>query len=183
MSLWLGEQMAADFNLCFKHLVVKTISSNKLLGLDGLEIPMAQTGHCISENAWDLHDSVVLIISHSGATFAPLAVSKLLQSVTNQIFVVTSELDTQIGKQLRDLGKLSHVFSTNLSMRPAEPCSISVAATQQLLTQAHHGASFAFICIKAPSKLIFSAVFTDDADMRRLVFQRHLDSVDRQRYI
>lgn len=135
VSLWLGEQMAADFNLCFKHLVVKTISSNKLLGLDGLEIPMAQTGHCISENAWDLHDSVVLIISHSGATFAPLAVSKLLQSVTNRIFVVTSELDTQIGKQLRDLGQLSHVFSTNLSMRPAEPCSISVAATQQLLTQ------------------------------------------------
>eukprot|EP00435_Cladocopium_sp_Y103_P032393 s5_g8.t1 len=135
VSLWLGEQMAADLNLCFKHLVVKTISSNKLLGLDGLEISMAQTGHCIDENAWDLHDSVVLIISHSGATFAPLAVSKLLQSVTNRIFVVTSELDTQIGKQLRDLGQLSHVFSTNLSMRPAEPCSISVAATQQLLTQ------------------------------------------------
>ena len=152
MSLWLGEQMAADFNLCFKHLVVKTISSNKLLGLDGLEIPMAQTGHCISENAWDLHDSVVLIISHSGATFAPLAVSKLLQSVTNRIFVVTSELDTQIGKQLRDLGQLSHVFSTNLSMRPAEPCSISVAATQQLLTQAHHDASFALICTKTQSK-------------------------------
>ena len=134
VSLWLGEQMAADLALCFKRLVVKTMSSNKLLGL-GLQFPMAQTGHIVWDDLSELHDAVVLIISHSGGTFSPLALSKLLPSVTRNIFAVTSEWDTQIGKQLRELGHLSHIFTTNTSMRPAEPCSISVAATHQLLTQ------------------------------------------------
>lgn len=141
VSLWLGEQMAADLALCFKRLVVKAVSSNKLLGLS-LKFPMAQTGHTLCDDAWDLRDAVVLIISHSGATFSPLALSKLLPGVTREIFAVTSEWDTQIGKQLRDLGQreghgkhLSHIFTTNISMRPAEPCSISVAATHQLLTE------------------------------------------------
>lgn len=126
--------MAADLALCFKRLVVKAVSSNKLLGLS-LKFPMAQTGHTLCDDAWDLHDAVVLIISHSGGTFSPLALSKLLPGVTREIFAVTSEWDTQIGKQLRELGHLSHIFTTNTSMRPAEPCSISVAATHQLLTE------------------------------------------------
>ncbi|CAK9023116.1 unnamed protein product [Durusdinium trenchii] len=134
VSLWLGEQFATDLAHCFKHLNVRTVSANKLLGLSGQQFSMCQTGHDLSDN-WDLHDCVVLIISHSGGTFASLAVSKLLQAVTKRIFVVTSEWDTQIGKQLRALGTYSHVFSTNISLRPAEPCSVSVAATQQLLTQ------------------------------------------------
>lgn len=133
--MWLGEQMAADLALCFKHLVVKTVSSNKLLGL-GLKFPMAQTGHGgLCDDASELHDSIVLIISHSGGTFAPLALSKLLQGVTREVFAVTSEWDTQIGKQLRESAHMSHIFITNTSTRPAEPCSISVAATQQLLTE------------------------------------------------
>lgn len=45
---------------------------------------MCQTGHDLSDN-WDLHDCVVLIISHSGGTFASLAVSKLLQAVTKRL--------------------------------------------------------------------------------------------------
>ena len=126
--------MAADLALCFKHLVVKTVSSNKLLGL-GLKFPMAATGHSVCDDPSELHDSIVLIISHSGGTFSALALSKLLQGVTREVFAVTSEWDTQIGKQLRELGHLSHIFVTNTSMRPAEPCSISVAATHQLLTQ------------------------------------------------
>eukprot|EP00438_Fugacium_kawagutii_P033781 Skav209626 [mRNA] locus=scaffold902:111213:114590:+ [translate_table: standard] len=127
--------MAADLALCFKRLVVKTVSANKLLGL-GLKFPMAQTGHAgVCDDASELHDSIVLIISHSGGTFAPLALSKLLQGVTREVFAVTSEWDTQIGKQLRESAHMSHIFITNTSTRPAEPCSISVAATQQLLTQ------------------------------------------------
>jgi hypothetical protein len=60
------------------------------------------------------------------------------------MFVVTSEWDTQIGKQLRAMDALkeedddhifnSGVFSTDVGMRPAEPCSTSVVATHQLLT-------------------------------------------------
>lgn len=35
MSLWLGEQFATDLAHCFKHLNVRTVSANKLLGLSG----------------------------------------------------------------------------------------------------------------------------------------------------
>ena len=84
----------------------------------------------------------MLIISHSGGTFAPLAVSNLLQSTTKKIFLVTSEWDTQVGKQLRastadkkGFGNMtSRIFSTGIGIHPAEPCSLSVVATHQLLT-------------------------------------------------
>jgi hypothetical protein len=75
-----------------------------------------------------------------------------LQSQTKNIFVVTSEWDTQIGKQLRAMDALdnededhifnSRIFSTEVGMRPAEPCSVSVVATQQLLTNL-----FEYICV------------------------------------
>lgn len=135
VSLWVGEQFAADLRTCFHKLVVKSASANKILGLFGQQFPMPQTGHEIGEG-WDLKDSIVLIVSHSGGTFAPLAISNLMQSMTSNIFAVTSEWDTQIGKQLRQLNDLrGRVFSTEIGLRPAEPCSLSVAATHQMLTQ------------------------------------------------
>ncbi len=90
----------------------------------------------------------MIIVSHSGGTFAPLACSNLLQSLSANIFVVTSEWDVQIGKQLRGMHSEkdhivdSRIFTTDAGLRPAEPCSISVAATQQLLTNL-----FSHICI------------------------------------
>ena len=62
-----------------------------------------------------------------------------MKAKTDKIFVVASEWDTQIGKQLRKLssgvGKFdSRIFSTDCGVRPAEPCTISVVATQNLLT-------------------------------------------------
>jgi hypothetical protein len=76
----------------------------------------------------------------------------ILQSTTRNIFVCTSEWDTQIGKQLRAMDDRndkideqifnSRTFSTEVGMRPAEPCSISVAATHQLLTNL-----FEYICV------------------------------------
>jgi hypothetical protein len=54
--------------------------------------------------------------------------------------VVTSEWDNQIGKQLRAMDAddrdhaLCRIFSTEIGVRPAEPSSVSVAATHQLLT-------------------------------------------------
>lgn len=91
------------------------------------------------EGVWDLKDTIVIIVSHSGGTFAPLACSNLMQAKTDKIFVVASEWDTQVGKQLRKLSKSeghfdSRIFSTDVGVRPAEPCTISVVATQQLLT-------------------------------------------------
>jgi hypothetical protein len=123
--------------MMFKRLSVKVISSNKVLGLMGQDFPLPQVGHSFSEEQWDIRDAIVLIVSHSGGTFGPLAVSNLLQASSSNIFVVASEWDTQIGKQLRALPQgvfESRVFSTNLGVRPAEPCSISVVATHHLLT-------------------------------------------------
>ena len=74
------------------------------------------------------------------------------RSFTQDIFLVTSEWDTQIGKQLRILlasqmkagvdsiqskanAFSSRIFVTDVGVRPAEPCSVSVVALHQLLTQ------------------------------------------------
>jgi fructoselysine-6-P-deglycase FrlB-like protein len=44
----------------------------------------------------NLTETIVIIASHSGGTFASLAVSNLLQAFTKKIFVITSEFDTQV---------------------------------------------------------------------------------------
>ncbi|CAJ1922340.1 unnamed protein product [Cylindrotheca closterium] len=140
VSLWLAEQFAADLQKCFPKLNIEAISSNKLLGLFGQDLSIPATGFKYSAKTTNLNDSIVIIVSHSGGTFAPLACSNLLQSATQNIFVVTSEWDTQIGKQLRamDADDNDHatcrIFSTEIGVRPAEPCSVSVAGTHQLLT-------------------------------------------------
>lgn len=140
VSLWLAEQFVADLQKCFPKLYVKAVSSNKLLGLFGQEMSMPAIGFPYSTRGMEMKDPIVLIISHSGGTFAPLACSNLLQSFSSSIFAVCSEWDTQVGKQLRSIytGGLdlltSRIFSTEVGVRPAEPCSISVVATHQLLT-------------------------------------------------
>ena len=139
VSLWLAEQFCSDLHAAFPKLFVKAVSSNKLLGVFGQELAVPSIGFPITDKSPDLRDSIVIIVSHSGGTFAPLAVSNLLQSVTENIFVVSSEWDTQIGKQLMKMDDhgifSSRVFSTDIGVRPAEPCSLSVVATHQLLTQ------------------------------------------------
>jgi len=140
VSLWLAEQFVADLQKCFPKLYVKAVSSNKLLGLFGQEMSMPAIGFPYTTRGMEMKDPIVLIISHSGGTFAPLACSNLLQSFSSSIFAVCSEWDTQVGKQLRSIytGGLdlltSRIFSTEVGVRPAEPCSVSVVATHQLLT-------------------------------------------------
>lgn len=143
VSLYLAEQFASDLKKSFPKLCIEAISSNKLLGLYGQEIAVPSLGFSYSPETRNIHDSIVIIVSHSGGTFGPLACSNLLQSTTQSIFVVTSEWDTQIGKQLRMIDEMEginehmlnqRIFSTEIGIRPAEPCSLSVAATHQLLT-------------------------------------------------
>ena len=159
VSLWLGEQFASDLQKSFPNLNIKAISSNKLLGVFGQELAVPSVGFPLSTKFPDLRDTIVLIVSHSGGTFAPLAVSNLLQSVTKDIFVVASEWDTQIGKQLRSMFELddglfsSRIFTTNIGVRPSEPCSISVAATHQLLTQI-----FEYMCMVVLSNVQYRNV-------------------------
>jgi len=141
VSLWLAEQFACDLQKSFPKLSITSVSSNKLLGLFGQDISIPFVGGNFNKTT-KLDNAIVIIVSHSGGTFSPLAVSNLLNT-NNNVFVVTSEWDSQIGKQLRaahnedDHMMLlfnSRVFYTDVDLRPAEPCSVSVAATQQLLT-------------------------------------------------
>jgi hypothetical protein len=143
VSLWLAEQFVADLKKCFPKLICQALSSNKILGMFGQEIQIPSLGFPQTSQTLNLNDTVVIIVSNSGGTFGPLACSNLLQSATKNIFVVTSDWDTQIGKNLRLMNQLDEggehilnhrIFSTNIGIRPAEPCSISVVATHQLLT-------------------------------------------------
>jgi hypothetical protein len=79
VSLWLAEQFASDLQKCFPKLSVEAISSNKLLGLFGQEIAVPAMGFPYSPKTTNLRDTIVIIVSHSGGTFAPLACSNLLQ--------------------------------------------------------------------------------------------------------
>lgn len=141
VSLWLAEQVASDLQKALPKLGIKAISSNKILGLFGQALSVPTIGYPMSQTTNDLKNTIVVIVSHSGGTFAPLACSNLLQSCSKNIFVVASEWDTQIGKQLRampnDHGilKTSRIFTTNVGLRPAERCSISVVATHATLTK------------------------------------------------
>jgi hypothetical protein len=100
VSLWLAEQWASDMHLLFPLLNIKVISSNKLLGLQGQDVSGPQIGFQYHEESWTLENTIAIVVSHSGGTFGPLAVSNLLQGYTKNLFVITSEWDTQIGKQV-----------------------------------------------------------------------------------
>ena len=140
VSLYLAEQFASDLKKAFPKLHIEALSSNKLLGIYGQEISVPDVGFPHSQKTRNLHDTIVLIVSHSGGSFAPLACSSLLQSFTKSIYVVTSEYDTAIGRNLHLMNDAEghflnqRIFSTGIGMRPAEPASVSVAATHQLLT-------------------------------------------------
>lgn len=83
VSLWLAEQFASDLQKAFPNLRIKAISSNKLLGLYGQEIAVPALGFPDGPTTHHLHDSIVIIVSHSGGTFAPLSCSNLLQVSKN----------------------------------------------------------------------------------------------------
>ena len=103
VSLWLAEQFAADLTKCFPKLGVKAVSSNKLLGLFGQGWSMPSIGFPFTSKCMNFKDAIIIIISHSGGTFAPLACSNFMQSFSPHIFAVSSEWDTQVGKQLRGM--------------------------------------------------------------------------------
>ena len=145
---------------------------NKILGLFGQDLPVPAIGHPRGKRNDDFTDSIVIVVSHSGGTFAPLASSNLLVSSTSAIFVVASEWDTQIGKQLRavkgDGAFTSRIFSTDVGVRPAEPCSVSVAATQQLLTQIFMHVSLVILGNKAYANVTGAAITKHDlAELER----------------
>jgi len=147
-SLWVGEQFAADISLIFPGLKVVTLSANKVLGLMGQKFPIPQEGFSFSANSYSFRDTIVLLLSHSGGTFATLSVCHLLKNLTADQFVVSSEWDTQLARAVREANLhspsgqkgvrkspfSSHTFSTFAGVRTAEACSLSVVAMHSLLT-------------------------------------------------
>jgi hypothetical protein len=79
VSLWVAEQFASDLQKTFPRLRICAISSNKILGTYGQGISIPSLGFPFSRKTHNLHDAIVIIVSHSGGTFAPLACSSLLQ--------------------------------------------------------------------------------------------------------
>ena len=101
VSLWCGEQFSADLCLVFPQLKLEVISANKLLGQLGQSFPIPQPGFRFNERSHKLRNTIVLLVSHSGGTFATLNCSNLLKAFTPHLFVVTSEWDTQVARAVR----------------------------------------------------------------------------------
>ena len=79
VSLWLAEQFASDLQKALPNLGIKAISSNKLLGMYGQDIAVPSLGFPSAQQTDHIDDAIVIIVSHSGGTFAPLSCSNLLQ--------------------------------------------------------------------------------------------------------
>lgn len=139
VSLWVGEQFASDLHNAFPKLKVECLSANKLLAQLGSAYPIPNTGFKFNAQSWDLSNTIVLLLSHSGGTFATLNVSYLLKGVTSNLFVITSEWDTKIAHSVRN-GKpgknrfelRSYVFITFCGLRSSEPCSLTPVAMHQV---------------------------------------------------
>ncbi len=149
VSLWTGEHFASDLQLVYPKLKIEVISSNKLLGQLGQMMPIPQPGFRFNACTHNFNQTIVLMLSHSGGTYSPLACCSLLSGYTSNIFVVTSELDTQAARAVRsntatvskDTNRHSfidlsspYIFSTHVGFRPAEACSLSIVAMHHLLT-------------------------------------------------
>jgi hypothetical protein len=126
---------------------VSSVSANKLLGHLGLELEIPTIGFQLRQN---LHGTLVLLISHTGGTFATVSTANLLRDVTPNLFVLTDTWDTLLARTvltpkpserhgtknfLQSTFARARVFTTRLGPRPAEPATVTVAATHQLLTQ------------------------------------------------
>ena len=125
---------ASDLHLIFPKLNIVTISANKLLGEYGHTFAVAQFGFQFNNLTLNVkRDTLVLLISHSGGTFATLNCAHLLKALTKNIFCVSSEWDTAIARSVREgmpgkkpkgIGQIgAFTFSTFAGLRPAEPCS------------------------------------------------------------
>lgn len=146
MSLWVGEAFAADLHRIFPRLKILSASANKMLGLLGQSPqPLPASGFQLNQQSYSFRNSAVLLISQSGSTFATLGCANLLRAFTPHLFSLSSHWDTQLARVVRaaQLPKLtrwsisfsSYTFVTHTAHSSAEPCSLTVAATHQLLTQ------------------------------------------------
>ena len=111
VSLWAGEQFASDMRLVFPKLKIEVLSANKILGSLGQRFAVPQPGFPHHRSALFLSKTtMVLIISHSGSTFASLASANLLK-------VVTPGAILQLWRMPRSSQNARYALATQRSLR------------------------------------------------------------------
>ncbi|MCX5933159.1 MAG: hypothetical protein NTW83_15455 [Cyanobacteria bacterium] len=134
-SLWLGEQFARDLQNLMPLLSVRALSANAVL--HHLQHDIETLGFA--------RQSIVLVLSHSGQTFASRQVAEtgdllVRQEVIRELFVLTGEPTSFLGSPLLEAlapGEpfCRRLFTTGAGRRIAEPATASVAAMHQTLTE------------------------------------------------
>lgn len=146
VSLWAGEQFAADLKIIFPEINVISVSSNRLLGLGHLspERTFFPGETCDIESLIDPLHTACLLISQSGQTFptlhAAFRLSEFLES--SQLFLLTGTFAGKIenvivGECFRKRGAVyahDRVFHNYAGHRPAEPSSVAIVATWHTLS-------------------------------------------------
>ena len=133
-SLWLGERFAQDLKIVFPLLNIKTLSANQVL---------RQLKHAPQR----LHlgkGSIVFAISQSGQTFPTLqathAFNQLFEEgVIGGLFILTGELhslmEVAIASPHLQGTTCRRIFTNGSGRRSAEPATLTVATTQETLTE------------------------------------------------
>jgi hypothetical protein len=122
-SLWLGVQFARDLAALMPLLNVRALSANAVL--QHLQHDMESLGFA--------RQSLVLVLSHSGQTFASRQVADacdllVRQGVIREFFLLIGEPNALVGSNWR-------LFTTGAGRRRAEPATATVAAMHQTLTE------------------------------------------------
>lgn len=144
ISMWVGEQWAADLRSYFPQLNVSTVSANKLLGLgsDSAGKVFFPGADSILPRRIDKH-TCVLLISQSGQTFGTLhATRKFADITTDRLWLMTGCFNSKMENAMVDgyknkglVYKRDRVFNNYSGNRPAEPASVAVAAIWHTLTR------------------------------------------------
>jgi hypothetical protein len=143
VSLWLGEQLAADLRRIFPNLNVATVSSNKLVGVgdENASKVFFPGSDEILQRRIDAN-TCVLLISQSGQTFATLhATRKMTKLAFGKVWILTGCFNSKMEQTITEAyneqqvvyGR-DRVFYNYSGHRPAEPSSLATAATWHSLT-------------------------------------------------
>lgn len=134
-SLWLGEQFARDLQNLMPLLSVRALSANAVL--QHLQYDIETLGFA--------RQSIVLVLTHSGQTFASRQIAEtcdllVRQEVIRELFVLTGEPTSFLGSPLLEVltpGEpfCRRLFTTGAGRRLAEPATATVAAMNQTLTE------------------------------------------------
>jgi hypothetical protein len=143
VSLWLGEQLAADLRRIFPNLNVSTVSSNKLIGVgdENASKVFFPGSDEILQRRID-SNTCVLLISQSGQTFATLhATRKMTKLAFGKVWILTGCFNSKMEQTITEayneqqvIYGRDRVFYNYSGHRPAEPSSLATAATWHSLT-------------------------------------------------